>query len=140
MCCVHSNVGAVAAERAQVQREYMLRKQEALANRARGVGGVLSPYVSHLRHLYHSSWVDGLTTRMLHWTYYHKVEFVFWLGLCLLVTIRMVTVFGQVSHLHMLLRSTQPSIPLRWINQVLAFLVGVKAGHFYVCAVAGNTL
>jgi len=47
---VFSNAGAVAAERAQVQREYMLRKQEAMANRARGVGGALSPYVSQLRH------------------------------------------------------------------------------------------
>jgi len=43
-----SNAGAVAAERAQVHREYMLRKQEALQNRARGRGGVLSPYVSHV--------------------------------------------------------------------------------------------
>jgi len=40
------NAGAVAAERAQVHREYMLRKQEALRNRARGRVGVLSPYVS----------------------------------------------------------------------------------------------
>jgi len=37
----------MAAERAQVHREYMLRKQEALQNRARGRGGILSPYVSH---------------------------------------------------------------------------------------------
>jgi len=38
----------MAAERAQVHREYMLRKQEALRNRARGRGGVLSPYVSYV--------------------------------------------------------------------------------------------
>ena len=37
----------MAAERAQVHREYMIRKQEALQNRVRGRGGVLSPYVSH---------------------------------------------------------------------------------------------
>ena len=37
----------MAAERAQVHREYMIRKQEALQNRVRGCGGVLSPYVSH---------------------------------------------------------------------------------------------
>lgn len=45
---VCSNAGAMAAERAQVHREYMLRKQEALHNRARGRGGVLSPYVSKI--------------------------------------------------------------------------------------------
>jgi len=44
VCC--RNAGAMAAERAQVHREYMLRKQEALRNRARGRGGVMSPYVS----------------------------------------------------------------------------------------------
>jgi len=38
----------MAAERAQVHREFMLRKQEALQNRARGFGGVLSPYVSQV--------------------------------------------------------------------------------------------
>ena len=38
----------MAAERAQVQREYLLRKQEANQNRARGRGGVLSPYVSRI--------------------------------------------------------------------------------------------
>lgn len=45
---VCSNAGAMAAERAQVHREYMLRKQEALHNRARGRAGVLSPYVSKI--------------------------------------------------------------------------------------------
>ena len=45
---VCSNAGAMAAERAQVHREYMLRRQEALQNRARGHGGVLSPYVSQM--------------------------------------------------------------------------------------------
>jgi len=37
-------------------------------------------------------------------------------------------------------KSTQPSIPVGWINRVSACLVGVKLGHVHSCQVTGNTV
>jgi len=37
-------------------------------------------------------------------------------------------------------RSTQPSIPLGYVNRVPACLAGVNAGHVHLCRVADNTV
>ena len=37
-------------------------------------------------------------------------------------------------------RSTQPSIPPRYVNRVPACMAGVKAGCVHLCRVAGNTV
>ena len=37
-------------------------------------------------------------------------------------------------------RSTQLSIPLEYVNQVLACMAGVKAGCVYLCQVSSNTV
>jgi len=37
-------------------------------------------------------------------------------------------------------RSTQPSIPLGYVNRVLAWLARVKLGHIHLCWVAGSCM
>jgi len=37
-------------------------------------------------------------------------------------------------------RSTQPSIPLWYVNQVPACMAGVKVGCVHLCQMAGNTV
>jgi len=37
-------------------------------------------------------------------------------------------------------RSTQPSIPLGWVNRIPSCLAGVMAGRVHLCRVAGNTV